>query len=113
MLRSGQPCSRRSTGSATPDLRRCRSVVLPCHRLGPMSALDRWREFRRAQRAALLASNHPHQGAEFETPSGPTGLLADILPGRRSGDDAAAGAGPGVGAGATAAPVTPEAAPGD
>lgn len=57
-----------------------------------MSALDRWREFRRAQRAALLASNHPHQVAESETTFSPTGLLADILPARRSGDDGEAGA---------------------
>jgi predicted PurR-regulated permease PerM len=57
-----------------------------------MSALDRWREFRRAQRAALLASNHPHQASESEPPSGPTGLLADLLPARRSGDDEANGA---------------------
>ena len=62
-----------------------------------MSALDRWREFRRAQRAALLASNHPHQASEPETASTPTELLADLLPARRSsadegGDDEGAGA---------------------
>jgi predicted PurR-regulated permease PerM len=42
-----------------------------------MSVLDRWREFRRNQRAALRASNHPH-----EQPSGgadDTDLLRDVL----------------------------------
>ena len=56
-----------------------------------MSALDRWREFRRTQRAALLASNHPHQAPEAEKASSPTDLLAEILPARRSRDDGAVG----------------------
>lgn len=46
-----------------------------------MSVLDRWREFRHAQREALRASNHPHEGGEA-TPSA-TDLLADVLPGLR------------------------------
>ena len=71
-----------------------------------MSALDRWREFRRAQRAALLASNHPHQAAESETRFSPTGLLADILPGGRSSDDADAAAGAGAGAATATATAT-------
>jgi hypothetical protein len=47
-----------------------------------MSVLDRWKEFRRAQRDALRASNHPHDGGESSGDFGE--LLADILPGRRS-----------------------------
>jgi predicted PurR-regulated permease PerM len=72
-----------------------------------MSALDRWREFRHAQRAALLASNHPHQASESETTPSPTGLLADILPARWSGDDEAAEARGGAGEGAVATTDAP------
>jgi predicted PurR-regulated permease PerM len=64
-----------------------------------MSALDRWREFRRAQRAALLASNHPHLGSESET-SGPAALLADLLPTSRSRDGGAVGTDDGAATGA-------------
>ena len=46
-----------------------------------MSVLDRWREFRRAQRDALRASNHPHERAESSARSGPTACSRDILPG--------------------------------
>ena len=47
-----------------------------------MSVLDRWREFRRTQREALRASNHPHRDA----PSGSSAAdaLADMLPGLRA-----------------------------
>ena len=44
-----------------------------------MAVLDRWREFRRAQRAALRASNHPHE-REDGSPFG-NELLAHLLPG--------------------------------
>ncbi|MEO5981601.1 MAG: AI-2E family transporter [Pedococcus sp.] len=43
-----------------------------------MSVLERWREFRYAQREALRASNHPHERGEA-TPSA-TDLLAEVLP---------------------------------
>ncbi len=43
-----------------------------------MSVLERWREFRRSQLAALQASNHPHDTSESR-PSA-TELLADVLP---------------------------------
>jgi predicted PurR-regulated permease PerM len=46
-----------------------------------MSVLERWREFRHAQREALRASNHPNAGGEG-TPS-PAELLADVIPGLR------------------------------
>jgi predicted PurR-regulated permease PerM len=47
-----------------------------------MSVLDRWKEFRRTQRDALRASNHPHERSEHSSELGD--LLADILPSRRS-----------------------------
>lgn len=50
-----------------------------------MSVLDRWREFRRAQRDALRASNHPHDRPEQTSELGE--LLPDILPSRRSSRD--------------------------
>jgi predicted PurR-regulated permease PerM len=43
-----------------------------------MSVLDRWREFRRAQRDALRASNHPHERPQSSPV--PEDLLADLLP---------------------------------
>lgn len=43
-----------------------------------MSVLDRWREFRLAQREALRASNHPHDRAESSGEAGD--LLAELLP---------------------------------
>ncbi len=46
-----------------------------------MSVLERWREFRVAQREALRASNHPHERGE-STPSA-VDLLADVLPALR------------------------------
>ena len=52
-----------------------------------MSVLDRWREFRRAQRDALRASNHPHDRSEQSERVRADRLLADILPSRRSADD--------------------------
>src|SRR6478672_6558616 len=59
-----------------------------------MSALDRWRDFRRTQRAALLASNHPHAVPESEASASMTSVLADILPGTPSDDDADGDPGP-------------------
>ena len=47
-----------------------------------MSVLDRWKEFRRAQRDALSASNHPHADPEQSRELGD--LLTDMLPPRRS-----------------------------
>ena len=46
-----------------------------------MSVLERWREFRHAQREALRASNHPN--ARDEAASSAGDLLADVLPGLR------------------------------
>ncbi|GAA2733129.1 AI-2E family transporter [Pedococcus aerophilus] len=46
-----------------------------------MSVLERWREFRHAQREALRASNHPHERSGAPTSAGD--LLADVLPGLR------------------------------
>jgi predicted PurR-regulated permease PerM len=42
-----------------------------------MSVLDRWRDFRRTQRAALRASNHPHDRSSSPVPGD---LLTDLLP---------------------------------
>ena len=42
-----------------------------------MSVLDRWRDFRRAQRDALRASNHPHLADESRPST--MELLADVL----------------------------------
>jgi predicted PurR-regulated permease PerM len=53
-----------------------------------MSVLDRWKEFRRTQRDALRASNHPHDRSEHSSELGD--LLADILPSRRSPETAEA-----------------------
>jgi predicted PurR-regulated permease PerM len=50
-----------------------------------MSVLERWREFRRAQRDALRASNHPHAGAEGG--SSAADLLLELLPGGHGADD--------------------------
>ncbi|SDO67782.1 Predicted PurR-regulated permease PerM [Pedococcus dokdonensis] len=50
-----------------------------------MSVLDRWREFRRTQRDALDASNHPHQQREHSSELGE--LLSDLLPSRRTAGD--------------------------
>jgi predicted PurR-regulated permease PerM len=47
-----------------------------------MSVLDRWREFRRTQREALRASNHPHGDASAS--SSVTDVLAEVLPGLRT-----------------------------
>jgi predicted PurR-regulated permease PerM len=53
-----------------------------------MPVVQRWREFRRAQRAALRASNQPWQ-ADEDSPS-MTALLAEVLtPSRHDKDDAA------------------------
>jgi len=60
-----------------------------------MSVLDRWREFRRTQREALRASNHPHRDASSS--SSASDVLADMLPGLRTQRE---------GPGATAEPAT-------
>jgi predicted PurR-regulated permease PerM len=78
-----------------------------------MSVLDRWREFRRTQREALRASNHPHRDAPSS--SSAADVLADMLPGLRTqpqgpgapADTAAAVDGAGQGTG-TSAPVGEE-----
>ena len=49
-----------------------------------MSVLERWLDFRRAQREALRASNHPHGGSEGGSA---TDLLLDLLPGGRKSDE--------------------------
>ena len=41
-----------------------------------MSMLERWREFRRTQREALRASNHPHEG---RTSPVPVDVVDDLL----------------------------------
>src|SRR5689334_1283240 len=76
-----------------------------------MSVLDRWREFRRAQRDALRASNHPHDLAEAD--GWPGELLAEILPSRRKPAEAAGteGAGATEGDGDRADQVGPAAEP--
>lgn len=61
-----------------------------------MSVLERWREFRRTQRDALRASNHPHERSEHSSEFGE--LLADILPTRRSSSGAEGAAGEASGA---------------
>lgn len=50
----------------------------------PMAIVERWREFRRAQRAALRASNHPH-GLDADEQL-ERDLLADVL-NRAGGED--------------------------
>ncbi|KQZ88981.1 hypothetical protein ASD62_06330 [Phycicoccus sp. Root563] len=54
-----------------------------------MSVLERWREFRHAQREALRASNHPNDRGEA-TPTA-ADLLADVLPALRQGSEAEGG----------------------
>lgn len=45
-----------------------------------MALLDRWREFRRTQREALRASNHPHERDHAESSAVPDDVLTDVLP---------------------------------
>jgi predicted PurR-regulated permease PerM len=58
-----------------------------------MSVLDRWKEFRRTQRDALRASNHPHAHPEESRELGD--LLADLMPSRRPASVPGADAGHG------------------
>ena len=56
-----------------------------------MSVLDRWRDFRRAQRDALRASNHPHLHDEARPST--MELLADVLTPRHAAESDPDGAG--------------------
>jgi predicted PurR-regulated permease PerM len=56
-----------------------------------MSVLDRWRDFRRAQRDALRASNHPHLHGEARPST--MELLADVLTPRHAAESDPDGAG--------------------